>query len=65
MNSRSKLRMSVGLFYPIAIFSCYILAILEWYLRTEMIKNGADIAKFPFITYFICGGFFIVMGIFQ
>ena len=34
MGSRSKLRMSVGLFYPIAIISCYIIAIAEWGIQS-------------------------------
>ncbi|MBE0648290.1 MAG: hypothetical protein IH596_10950 [Bacteroidales bacterium] len=65
MNNRSKLRMSVGLFYPIAIISCYILAIAEWGIRSWLIGEGMDIKPMPFFTYYICSAFFIGMGIFQ
>ena len=65
MSNRSKLRMSVGLFYPIAIFSCYIIAISEWGIRSWLISEGMDIGQMPFLTYYICGAFFIVMGIYQ
>jgi hypothetical protein len=65
MNLQPKLRMSVGLWYPIVIFSCYIIAIIEWGIRKGLIADGIDIIKFPFFTYFIAGTFFIVMGVFQ
>lgn len=65
MISQSKLRMSVGLFYPIAILSCYILAVAEWGVRKELIADGISVSHFPFLIYFICGAFFILMGVFQ
>jgi len=65
MFNQSKLRMSVGLFYPIAMISCYIIAIAEWGIRSWLIRDGMDIRQVPFLTYFICGAFFIMMGIFQ
>ncbi|MBL7111889.1 MAG: hypothetical protein ISS19_08110 [Bacteroidales bacterium] len=65
MNSQSKLRMSVGLFYPITIICCYIIAIVEWGVRRELIQEGMDISQVPFFTYFICAAFFASMGIFQ
>jgi hypothetical protein len=57
--------MSVGLYYPIAILCCYIIAIAEWLIRVQVIKEGVHISKVPYITYFVCGSFFIVMGVFQ
>lgn len=57
--------MSVGLYYPIAIFSCYIIAIAEWGIRKWLIRDGNDIGQFPVFTYLICGSFFIAMGFFQ
>ena len=65
MSNRSKLRMSVGLFYPIAMISCYIIAIAEWGIRSWLIHEGMDINQMPFLTYYICGAFFIIMGIYQ
>ncbi len=65
MSNRSKLRMSVGLFYPIAMISCYIIAIAEWGIRSWLIRDGMDINQMPFLTYYICGAFFFGMGIFQ
>jgi hypothetical protein len=57
--------MSVGLWYPIVIFSCYIIAVAEWGIRKGLIAEGTGVSQFPFLTYFITGTFFIVMGIFQ
>jgi hypothetical protein len=65
MNLQQKLRLSVGMYYPIAIFSCYIIAIAEWGIRRELIGTGTDISHFPLITYFVCGVFFASMGIYQ
>ncbi len=65
MNFQPKLRMSVGFYYPMAILTCYIITILEWGIRRELIREGSGISHFPFMTYFICGVFFIGMGIFQ
>jgi len=57
--------MSVGLFYPIAMISCYVIAIAEWGIRSWLIGEGMDIRPMPFLTYYICGAFFISMGIYQ
>jgi len=65
MINQSKLRMSVGLFYPIAMISCYIIAIAEWGIRSWLIRDGMDIHQMPFLTYYICGAFFIAIGIYQ
>lgn len=65
MNLQPKLRMSIGLWYPIVIFSCYIIAVLEWGIRKGLIVEGTGVNQFPFLTYFITGTFFIVMGISQ
>jgi len=65
MQNQSKLRMSVGLFYPIAIFTCYIIAVLEWGIRKWLIEEWTEISHFPFLTYIICGAFFALMGISQ
>ncbi len=65
MSNRSKLRMSVGLFYPIAMICCYIIAIAEWGIRSWLIQDGMDINQMPFLTYYICGAFFFGIGIFQ
>jgi len=65
MANQSKLRMSVGLFYPIAILSCYIIAIIEWGIRSGLVKEGFACSQFPLFTYYICGCFFFAMGIFQ
>lgn len=65
MNLQQKLRLSVGMYYPMAIFTCYIIAIAEWGIRKELIGTGKDISHFPFITYFVCGVFFASMGIYQ
>lgn len=65
MSNRSKLRMSVGLFYPIAMICCYIIAIAEWGIRSWLIGEGMEIRQVPFLTYYICGAFFLTMGIYQ
>jgi hypothetical protein len=65
MKLQQKLRLSVGMYYPIAIFTCYIIAILEWGIRRELNSRGWEISQFPFGTYFVCGGFFAAMGIVQ
>ena len=65
MINNSKLRMSVGMFYPITIFSCYIIAIVEWSIRRYLIQEGEMISQVPFFTYYICAVFFFIMGIYQ
>ena len=65
MNSQSKLRWSTGLYYPVVIFSSYILAIIEIVIRKALIKDGTISISFPFLTYIFVGLFFIGMGIYQ
>ena len=65
MTHRSKLRMSVGLVYPIAMICCYIIAIAEWGIRSWLIREGMDINQMPLLTYYICGAFFVIIGIYQ
>ena len=64
MKYHSKLRWSIGLYYPVVIFSSYILAILELYLRRHYFA-GDNISPNPWITHVIVGLFFIVMGVIQ
>jgi hypothetical protein len=65
MNSHSKLRWSTGLYYPVVIFSSYILAIIELVIRKALIRDGFISTSFPFLTYIFVGLFFIGMGIYQ
>ena len=65
MNSHSKLRWSTGLYYPVVIFSSYIIAIVEIMIRKSLIREGFDILRFPWLTYLFVGLFFIYMGIIQ
>jgi len=65
MGYRSKIRMSVGWIYPIGILSSYILAMVEWAIRNNMIKSGHFIKPVPFFTFTIVAIFFIVLGIIQ
>lgn len=55
----------MGIYYPIVIFSSYIVAILEILVRKQLINKGIDIYPFPFLTYILVGLFFILMGIIQ
>jgi len=57
--------MSVGWIYPIGILSSYILAMVEWAIRNNMIKSGHFIKPVPFFTFTIVAIFFIVLGIIQ
>ena len=65
MRSYSKLRWSVGVYYPVVIFSSYIIAIVEIMIRKSLIREGFDILRFPWLTYLFVGLFFIYMGIIQ
>lgn len=65
MSYQSKLRWSIGLYYPVVIFSSYIFAILELMLRKYFISQGTDVSPNPYITYLLVGSFFILMGIIQ
>jgi hypothetical protein len=55
----------MGIYYPVVIFSSYIIAILEIVIRKHLIRNGFDIWRFPWLTYLFVGLFFIYMGIIQ
>jgi len=65
MRYHSKLRLPIGLYYPIVILSSYIFALLEVMVRRYLDRNGIDVMYFPFITYLLVGLFFITMGIIQ
>ena len=65
MSYQSKLRWSIGLYYPVVIFSSYIFAILELMLRKYFISQGTDVSPHPYFTYLLVGLFFILMGIIQ
>jgi len=65
MAHQARLKLSVGMFYPIVIFSSYIFVILEWITRRQLIAEGMQISQQPFLTYMICGVFFMGMGIVQ
>jgi len=65
MSSHSKLRWSTGLYYPVVIFSSYILAIIEIVIRKALTGDGYPVSHFPYFTYFFVGLFFIGMGIYQ
>jgi len=65
MSYQSKLRWSIGLYYPVVIFSSYIFAILEIAFRKYLHNQGAGISTHPYITYLLVGLFFILMGVIQ
>lgn len=65
MSYQTKLRWSIGLYYPVVIFSSYIFAILELMVRRYLNNQGTDASPFPFLTYLLVGLFFIIMGIIQ
>ena len=65
MSSHSKLRWSTSLYYPVVIFSSYILAIIEIVIRKALTGDGYPVSHFPYFTYFFVGLFFIGMGIYQ
>lgn len=65
MSYQSKLGWSIGLYYPVVIFSSYIFAILEIVFRRYLDNKGFDVSTHPYITYLLVGLFFILMGIIQ
>jgi len=65
MYYHSKLRWSIGFYYPVMIFSSYILAILEIVLRNYLTREGYGVSLKPWTAYTIVGLFFIIMGIIQ
>ena len=65
MSYLSKLRWSIGFYYPVAILSSYILIIIELLLRHYLVRQGYIISTKPWITFIIVGIFFFIMGIIQ
>lgn len=65
MSYQSKLKWSIGLYYPVVIFSSYIFAILEIMVRRYFNNRGTDVSPDPYLTYLLVGLFFIIMGIIQ
>jgi hypothetical protein len=65
MFYHSKLRWSIGFYYPIVILSSYIFAILELMLRKALRESGIETETVPLMAYLFVGVFFITMGIIQ
>ena len=65
MFTRSKLRGTYGRIYPIAIFSTYILMLIEFLVRNYLREAGWDIYKVPLYSAGCLAVFFIVMGYIQ
>ncbi|KPK84934.1 MAG: hypothetical protein AMS27_08740 [Bacteroides sp. SM23_62_1] len=57
--------MSIGWIYPIGILISYIFSIIEYGLRSYLVKSGHDLEGIPFVTIFLVSLFFIVLGIIQ
>lgn len=65
MFGKAKLRGPVGRIYPIAIFSIYILVIIEVVIRKQMVHNGVNLPAGPIFSFILAASFFIIMGIYQ
>ncbi|MCU0370068.1 MAG: hypothetical protein MUC31_01525 [Bacteroidales bacterium] len=65
MNNSSKLRWSIGIYYPIVIFLSYIFAILELLFRRTLRESGIETEAVPLLVYILVGVFFVIMGIIQ
>jgi len=65
MFNKSKLRGPVGRIYPIAIISCYVIAIVEVLIRRQYNTLGYDVSIGPVFTVFGTALFFFAMGIYQ
>jgi len=65
MNYQSKIRMSIGWVYPICILTSYLFAIIEWALRSYLRKKGFEFENIPYLTFWLVGLFFFIMGILQ
>ena len=65
MNPSSKLRWSIGIYYPIVILLSYIFAILELMLRKALRESGIETESVPLLSYLFVGAFFVIMGIIQ
>jgi hypothetical protein len=65
MAYKSKIRISMGWFYPIGIFSSYILLLLEFELRRILRQDGIEITGEPYITIILVALMFLVLGIAQ
>jgi hypothetical protein len=65
MSYRSKIRMSMGWIYPIGILTAYILAMIEWALRSYLKTAGYEIGQMSYYTFWLVGLFFFILGIMQ
>jgi hypothetical protein len=65
MNYRSKIKMSIGWIYPIGILTAYILAIIEWALRSYLKTAGHEVGQMSYFTFWLVGLFFFILGIMQ
>lgn len=65
MLYKTKLRGSYGRYYPIAFLLCYILCIVEFFIRLDLIAKGYAIPKVPFYSAMAMAIFFVIMGIVQ
>ena len=65
MSYRSGIRMSIGWIYPIGIFTSYILLLLEFELRSTLIRGGSEVWKVPYITIILVALMFMTLGIIQ
>ncbi len=55
----------MGWFYPIGIFSSYILLLLEYVLRRMLRQEGIEITGGPYITIILVALMFLVLGVVQ
>ena len=65
MFRKTKLRGPIGRIYPIFFISVYILAVVEFLIREQLILDGMDILRGPLIITVIASLFLVVMGIYQ
>jgi len=65
MFRKTKLRGPIGRIYPIFFISVYILAMVEFLIREQLILDGMDILRGPLIITVIASLFLVVMGIYQ
>lgn len=65
MIYRSKLKGSFGRVYPLAMFSFYILCLLEYLIRRELGAQGYEIFRVPVLSVAAVSIFFAAMGIIQ
>lgn len=65
MNYQSRLKISIGWYYPIGILISNIIVIAEIVIRTNFVREGEGISMVPYITYSMASLFFITLGIIQ